>query len=110
MVATILSFPLPEDHQPAQQRPDDRERIMDRRMLYDEPGMRDLIASLDESSRSYLLDAANRERSRLPLFPAHFTNWDSEHGRFDVEKHFPFYSGTLLIPLPIDRLILISLC
>jgi hypothetical protein len=73
MVATILTFPLPRGHRPAQQRVDDRERVMDRPVFYDEPQMHTLIASFDDRSRLLLKAAADRERSRLPLFPAHFS-------------------------------------
>lgn len=69
MMATILAFPLPQSPQPVQQRPDDRERVMDRPVFYDEPQMRTLIASFDDGSRSLLKAAADRERSRLPIFP-----------------------------------------
>jgi len=78
MLATILAFPLPSGTQPAQQRPDDLERIMDCRVFYDEPRMRTLIASFDDSSQHSLEAAADRERSRLPLFPGHFSVWDPD--------------------------------
>jgi hypothetical protein len=74
MVATVFTFVPPEGLRPAQLQPDDRERIMDRRIIIDEPGMQALISSLDKSSRLLLEAAANRERSRLPLFPGHFRN------------------------------------
>jgi len=78
MLATILAFPLPSGTQPAQPRPDDLERIMDCRVLYDEPRMRTLIASFDDSSQRSLEAASDRERSRLPLFPGHFSVWDPD--------------------------------
>jgi len=72
MVATVLAFPLPHDPQPAQQRPDDRERVMDCPVFYDEPQMRNMITSFDDESRMLLKAAADRERARLPLFPVYF--------------------------------------
>jgi len=73
---TILSLaPLP-GRSPTRPQPDDRERVMDRRVLFDEPQMQALIESLDEESRIQMKAAADRERSHLPLFPAHFWNWD----------------------------------
>jgi len=83
MMATILTF-LPPEPQPAQQRPDDRERAMDRRIFYDEPHIHTLISLMDEKSRLFLLAAADRERSRLPLFPAHFMKWAPETGCLDA--------------------------
>jgi hypothetical protein len=78
MAATILTLVPPRGTQPAQQRSDDRERVMDRHVFYDEPQIQTLISSLDEFSRSLLKAAADRERSRLPLFPAHFGDVDPE--------------------------------
>jgi len=54
MFATILTFPLPRGPRPAQQRVDDRERVMDYPVFYDEPHMHTLIASLDDGSRLLL--------------------------------------------------------
>lgn len=108
MVATILSFLPPSDNRPAQQRVDDRERAVDRRVFYDEPRMQSLIASLDESSRIFLKVASDRERSRLPLFPAHFRNWDPELVRFDVDGQLnSFDSGMWSTLLSSNRFILI---
>jgi len=71
MLAAILSLPPPCPHpQPAQPQPDDNDRIADRRVFYDEPLMRSLIASFDDESRQLLKGAAERERTRLPLFPS----------------------------------------
>jgi hypothetical protein len=70
MLTTILSLPAPCTHpQPAQPQPDDKDRVTDRRVLYDEPLMRSLISSFDDESRQLLKGAAERERARLPLFP-----------------------------------------
>ena len=74
MFTTILSLPPPCPHpQPAQPRPDDKDRVTDRRVLYDEPLMRSLISSFDDESRQLLKGAAERERARLPLFPSSYT-------------------------------------
>jgi len=73
MVATIFAFPPPpEVIQPAEKRPDDRERVMDRIVFYDEKHMQTLISSLDDNGRIFLKAVADRERLRLPLFPAYF--------------------------------------
>ena len=62
-------------------------------MFYDEPHMQDMISLLDEPSRVFLADAADRERERLPLFPAHFKRlWESEDG-----KGGSFGNGELII-------------
>src|SRR4051794_15718593 len=73
MLATIQQFPPPsQTFRPAQPHPDDRKRIKDRRVFYDEPLMRNLISTFDEATRTTLKATADRERARLPLFPAHF--------------------------------------
>jgi len=74
MSGTIFTFTLPEPG-PVQQRPDDRERVMDRRIFYDEPLMYTLFSSMDEKSRLSLQAAGERERSRLPLFPSCLKTW-----------------------------------
>ena len=81
MLATIFTFIAPQCLLPAQQRLDDCKRVMDRRVFYDEPNMQALISSLGEPSRLFLGAAADRERSRLPLFPAQFVDWDSKGNR-----------------------------
>jgi hypothetical protein len=74
MFTTILSLPPPCPHpQPAQPRPDDKDRVTDCRVLYDEPLMRSLISSFEDESRQLLKGAAERERARLPLFPSSYT-------------------------------------
>lgn len=81
MVATVLSFPLPpSDPRPAQQQPDDRERVTGRLVFYDEPLMCNLIASFDDESRLLLKGAADRERAKLPLFPPHLKTRGSKLG------------------------------
>jgi hypothetical protein len=82
MVDTVRTFIPPQPFRPAQQRGDDRERIMDRRVFYDEPRMRALISSFEKSSRLFVEAVAERERDRLPLCPEHFKGWD----RFDVDQ------------------------
>jgi len=82
MFATIFTFPLPH---PAQQRVDDRERVMDRPIFYDKPHT--LIASFDDGSRLLLKVAADREGSRLPLFPAHFSVGDTGTKCLDEWPH-----------------------
>jgi hypothetical protein len=79
MVTTILEFPLPSGPRPppAEQQPDDRDRVMDRPVFYDEPPMRALIASFDDENRLLLKAAAEKERARLPLFPACFRGNDA---------------------------------
>jgi hypothetical protein len=70
MVATVFAFALPpKDRRPALQQSDDRERVMDRLVFYDEPPMQKLIASFDDENRLLLKGAAERERANLPLFP-----------------------------------------
>jgi hypothetical protein len=72
MMATVLSFPLPPSSpQRAQQQPDDYEHVMGRTVFYDEPLLRELVASFDEESRLLLKGAADRERAHLPLFPSY---------------------------------------
>jgi hypothetical protein len=93
MFTTILTFPLPTDTQPAEPRPDDLERVMDRRVMYDEPQMHDLISSFDDPSRSLLKAAAERERSRLPLFPAHFGVWNTKYAEKLSNPSDPVYHG-----------------
>jgi len=78
MMATILSFPLPEGDSPPQPRLDDVERVKDRRVFTDEPQMQSLIATLDNKRRTDLDDAAERVRARLPLVPACFRGWESK--------------------------------
>jgi len=78
MIATILAFPLPMINLPADPRPDDPERIRDRRVFTDEPQMQALITSLDDTSRMALADAAERVRMRLPLLPACFRDWEAQ--------------------------------
>lgn len=78
-MATILSFPLPEEDQPLQPRPDDVERIRDRRVFTDEPQMHALITSLDNTMRADLDNAVEQVRTRLPLLPACFREWESEN-------------------------------
>jgi hypothetical protein len=70
-IRRILPPQHPDPPQPALPRPDDRTRVLDRQHVFaDEPEMQALFASLDERNRRFLLDAADRERARLPLFPA----------------------------------------
>lgn len=78
MVATILSFPVPEVDKPAQPRPDDAERLTARRVFTEEPQMKALMAELDEVSRVELDEAADRVRARLPLLPAFFEHLEPE--------------------------------
>jgi hypothetical protein len=94
MMASILSFPIPADSRPtpAQVQPDDRERVMDRGLFYDEPEVRALIASLDDESRRILEAAAVRERARMPIFPAHFVAQDLE-AEYDT--------GECIVPSPL---------
>jgi hypothetical protein len=87
MFATILTFPLPRGPRPAQQRVDDRERVMDYPVFYDEPHMHTLIASFDDGSRLLLKVPADREGSRLPLFPAHFSVGDTGTKYLDEWPH-----------------------
>jgi hypothetical protein len=88
MMATILSFPLPEEDQPLQPRPDDVERIRDRRVFTDEPQMHALITSLDNTMRADLDNAVEQVRTRLPLLPACFREWESENKGICVPEHF----------------------
>jgi len=77
MVATIFAFPPPpQATRPAEERPDDRERVMDRVVFYDEPYMQTLMSSLGDNDCLFLKSAADRERSHLPLFPACFRYLD----------------------------------
>jgi len=79
MMATILSFPLPDADRPAQPRPDDVERIRDRRVFTDEHQMHALITALDKNRRVDLDAAIERVRARLPLLPACFRDWESQN-------------------------------
>lgn len=79
MMATVLSFPLPEGDQPPEPRPDDDKHITDRRTFADEPQMHALITSLDSTSRADLDNAVEQARTRLPLLPASFREWESEN-------------------------------
>jgi hypothetical protein len=72
MVTTILSFPLTAADQAVRPRPDDAERITDRRTITDEPQVQALLAELDKGRRAELDAAAERMRARLPLLPACF--------------------------------------
>ena len=76
MMGAIRGLPTPLGNHPAQQRYDDRERVMDRRVFYDEPRIVEFIGSLEERSIAYLKAAAERERAHLPIFPAHFRTVD----------------------------------
>jgi len=87
MMATILLFPLPEVDQPAQPRPDDVDRIRDRRVFTDEPQMHALILSLDNTSRADLENVVEQARTRLPLLPASFRDWESENKGIYAPKH-----------------------
>jgi hypothetical protein len=80
MLATILAFPPPpySNSDLALPRPNDHELVMGRRVFFDEPQMQTLIRSLDEKSRIAMQAAADRERSRLPIFPAHLRMWNAE--------------------------------
>jgi len=78
IVETIFSLPRPSLS--ARPLPDDRQHVMKRRVLFDEPRITTLIHSLDEGSRICMKVAADRERSHLPLFPAHFRHWDLGSG------------------------------
>jgi hypothetical protein len=107
MLATIFTLLIPQHLRPAQPRPDDFERAMDRRVFYDEPNMQALITSLDESSRLFLCTAADRERSRLPLFPAHLMDWDwdSKGDRFGMfcAVHSSFWNLLTVLRWMISR-------
>jgi hypothetical protein len=80
LLSTISSllFPPPPHSppsdllQPAQTHPDDHTLIMSRRVFSDEPHMQAMLSSLDDANRRVLEAAAERERARLPLFPACF--------------------------------------
>ena len=76
MMGAIRALPGPLGVRPAQQRYDDRERVMDRRVFYDEPQIVEFIGSLEEKSAAYLKAAAERERAHLPIFPAQFRTMD----------------------------------
>jgi hypothetical protein len=79
MVATIRSFPLPRTDQPAQTRPDDASSVADcRRVFTDEYQIRDLIADLDKTRLDDLDAGAEYLRTRLPVFPACFRDWEPE--------------------------------
>ena len=87
MFTTVATFFPPQSPlpllEPAQPRSDDCDCVMDRHVFYDEPPMQTLIASLDKPSRLFLQGAADKERERLPLFPAHFQAfWDGQNGSF----------------------------
>lgn len=52
---------------------------MERHLFYDEPPLKTMVSYLDEPSRLFLEEAADREREGLPLFPAHFKRfWELE--------------------------------
>ena len=76
MVNSIRAFLLTPSSGPAQPQPDDGKRVMDRRVLFDEPHMQTLILSLSDESRIAMNAAADIERARLPLFPACFAQWE----------------------------------
>ena len=79
MLTTVSNFDIPNGHRLAEPSQDDKERVMDRRAFYEEPELMKLISSLDESSRAFLRSAMDRERSHLPLFPAHILEWNPEN-------------------------------
>lgn len=87
IVATIDAILPPVEPQPAQPRPDDRERVMSQWVLTDEEPMQALLSSLDEPDRRVLVEAADRERAHLPLFPIHVAevlpNWARSDDLFD---------------------------
>jgi hypothetical protein len=76
MMDAIAAFPPTPSTGPAQPQSDDPERVMDRRVLFDEPHMQNLIRSLNDEGRTTMNSAADRERARLPLFPACFVQWE----------------------------------
>jgi hypothetical protein len=75
---TVLSFPVPRIYQPVWPWPNDAERIIQRRVLTEEPQMKALIAELDGANRVFLDEAANRMRAQLPLLPGFFKDWEPE--------------------------------
>jgi len=69
----LSSSPSPSHFfQPAQPHPDDQAVITSRRVFSDEPQMQTLLSCLDAPNFRALEEAAERERARLPLFPACF--------------------------------------
>jgi hypothetical protein len=78
MLTTVSHFDIPKGYRLAEPSQDDRERVMDRRVFYEEPELKNLISSLGESSRAFLRTAMSGERSHLPLFPAHLLEWNME--------------------------------
>src|SRR5271154_2310805 len=80
MMSTIRSlrspqYPVPNITPP---RSDDFELVMRGRVFFDEPQMQIFISSLDEKSRFSMEAAADRERSRLPIFPIHLRSLITE--------------------------------
>ena len=82
--------------QPAQPHPDDHALVTSRRVFSDEPHMQALLSSLDGPNRRVLEEAAERERARLPLFPACF-----REGAGESEVSSRKYSESCSIDTPI---------
>ena len=80
MLSTIFAFPLPHFRipDPASPQPSGCELVLRHCVFFDEPQMQALIRSLDEKSHLALHAAADMERSRLLIFPAHLRLWSVE--------------------------------
>jgi hypothetical protein len=76
MVATILRFTPPQGTRPAKPQPDDYKRIMDHRMIFDEPGIQAVISSLPKDCRMHLEEERADYHALFPLLPPHFRIWD----------------------------------
>jgi hypothetical protein len=72
MVATVLQFPSPHPNHSAIPQLDDLKRIMERRILFDEPRMEAIISSLPECNPTGLEIDRSSTHARLPFFPPHF--------------------------------------
>jgi hypothetical protein len=81
ILTTTSTFPHAPHHPiPAEQRPDDKHRIMDQYACFDESLMRDYISPLEDSDRNFLIAQLDMAKRRLSAFPPEFRIWDTMPG------------------------------
>jgi hypothetical protein len=80
IMSAAYSFPPPRGTLPAEQRPDDMDRIMDRHTCFDNPMMLHFISSLGDSQRNFMNTTLEIVRKCFPAFPPSFRIWDTKPG------------------------------
>jgi hypothetical protein len=80
MAATAFTFLPPLGNVPVKQRPDDKDRIMDRYTCLSEPLMLDFVSSVESRVQNLYNTWVHSVQKCCPPFPPQFRIWDTTPG------------------------------